>query len=490
MSSDSVSPKNDRPQQSKRPRKKPGKGAGRGIALPSFLAKIPLPYLGGGVVAVGMILFMIIQAMMTPLPIQSQSPEPAVQQDVVEQSESQPQPQPIPSTVPAETGEQKVTVPITPTYSGPQGGVIAASGTQLPLITPYNSPPAELGRRVRMDLAAFESRTTLYETSDNGSGTALGYGVRLPSDWVKISDQEGGRGQGISDILGQFISPPVDGLRQYFMIEVEKVPFAMDIRSFMDVRSKTDLIVYQSISFYGKNRAEVLYVLTENNVSYVVRSVSIMSGDQVITASYRVPADQYEANEDMQTWVVTRFYALNVNNDPPEETKPADFLDLATFQYPVSWQLQKMDVQTMERMRISIANTSRDMSLDDKSVLKGQIDVVTFVRDSQNSEARMIDMMNGLVAGQGVHLGEPIGRFDVELFKGLDPVFARVYPLIDQNGVVHPYQYWLVQTKGPKRFFMVGLFTATRDQSYMEFAQNFGAFKTVLSSLQEGTGQE
>lgn len=466
------------------------KKADRKSALksPAIIAKIPLPYLGGGVAAIVMVIFVVIKAAITPFPGElvaqqsssSEQQQPVLpEQSVLSQQDQQANPS---ASAPAQ--------PLVPVYNGPQADVIASADAALPSIAPYDFPATELGRRVQMDLAAFEEQTTLHETPDIGSDTALGYGVRLPKDWVAVGQNAATRGQGVVDILANFVSPPIAGLRQSLMIEVQKVPFMMDIRDFVAMRAKTDLITYQSISFYGKNRGEVLYVVPENNLSYVVRSVSIMSGDRVVTASYRVPADQYDANQDIQTWAITRFYVMNANDNLAEETKPGDFLDLATFQYPASWRLQKLDVQTIERMRISITNTPADMPVGDSGVLKGQIDVVTFVRDAQNSEARMIDMMNTLVAGQGVHLGEPIGRFDIVSQKGLEPVFARVYPLIDQNGSVHPYQYWLVQFKGPKRFFMVGLFTPIRAQSFSEWVQNYGAFKTVVGSVQEGAGQE
>lgn len=493
MTDDSLNTPSEPPQ--KRPVKKTGKGASvkktgskSALKLPPFLAKIPLPYLGGGAAAIVMVMFVVIKAAMTPLPGEIQ-PQPAVPQqqeqpqpDATAPTTQQPTAAPTGQSVPVTQTAPESTVPV---YGGPTELTAPGGESGLPLISPYGQTYAELGRRVRMDLAGFEAATTLYEIPDIGSDTGLGYGMRLPKEWVSVGQGPIGVGTGVSDILASYVSPPVAGNRQSFKVEVQKIPFAMQIRDFMALRAKSDLITYQAMSVYGTNRAEALYVVTESNVSYMVRMVAILSGDRVLTADYRVPVDQYDAEQDLQTWAITRFYVVEGNDIGAEETKSADFLDLGSFQYPASWRVQATDIQTLERMRISVANLPSSDNMGTEEVLKGQIDVMLFARDQANSEARMIDTMNGLVSAQGVHLGEPIGWFEAKIPLKMEKIFARVYPLIDKNGTEQTYQYWLLEIKGLKQFFMVGLFSPTRDQDLTLWTQNYAAFRTVIETIKE-----
>ncbi len=502
MTNDTSPPPRPRKPNPNAPRKNPasgGKGKGSrpvqkkpGFDLGTITQKIPLPYLGGGIAALVMVLYVVLQAVMVPSPsiiqepVQTEQPTPAVPvAETVPASASAPTPAGTPAAPPSSSASSLI-----PSYTGATEMVPDAPvSNDLPLIPRIADDLKQLGRDVKMTKAEFEAASTQYDTEDLDGDPFLAYRVRVPSTWTFMGPRELKDMQlnnRLMGIMALYLSPADLEMRSSLRLKAQNMAHMMSARDWAFHYALGNRYTLQSLSTYGDDRAEAIYIVTEMDISYVVRMAVVISGPRVVVAEYFVPMQKYEAEKDLQTWGITSFYLKKKDKTPSEPTKALYFFDIASAYYPESWIEQKPNVVSIDQMNASIVNM-RETKNNQPGVLRGRVDVYLFAVNSDYTEIDAIGKINQQFESQNVRVGNKLGRFNpTQNLNGLEVVSNTVYQLSNPENTYQDYQYWITVLKGKNYYFYICLLTPPRSSDMYNWSRNLGAFENIAKTMKEG----
>lgn len=459
--------------------------------------KIPLPYLGGGIAALVMIVF-VINAAMTPLPGEMGTAQTAAPPSAQEQVATPPVA--ADATNPTPDSEQAVS-PLAkeaeapagaiPAYVGPRpDAVIVPVEAGLPLMETLAGNIKPLGRDVKLAKPEFEAVTKLYESDDLDGDPFLAYRVRLPGDWSYVGPsklKELQLNNRLSGVFAYYVSPPILELRSSFRVKAQRMAHIMGIRDWAYHYGLGNRYTFQGMSIYGDDRAEVTYVVTEMDVSYVVRAAIVVSGPRVVIAEYYVPMQKYEEEKDNQTWTITSFYLKKRDLSAAEPNKTLYFFDIASVNYPETWAVQNPNIVSVDQMNASVVNARQHRRADEPSLLQGRVDVFLFANNADYNERLALDEINTQFAAQNLKLGRRIGRFEPNANEhNLQGLRFTAYAIDHQDQVYQDYQYWVAILQGKNYYFYICMLTPPSASNLYEWSRNLGAFEYMIKTMKEG----
>lgn len=487
---DESSPKPTRPNPARKPggpsQKKPGARPAQKKKPASdpleMIKKVPLPILGGVAAFAVMVLYVVGTAMMAPVPGQ---PAPVEQ---VQEATSVPVAETAatsPETPAAESTESAI-----PSYVGPKERLDEeVVSTALPMISRVGDDLKQLGREVKMSKKEYEDQSQLYDTFDLDGDPFLAYRVRLPKSWQFMGPRELKDMQlnnRLMGIMAYYVSPADLELRSSFRLKAQRMAHMMSARDWTYHYALANRYTLQAMTTYGDDRAEAVYVITEMDISYVVRMAVVVSGPRVVIAEYFVPMQKYEEEQDLQTWGITSFYLKKKDLSSTEPTKTLYFFDIASTVYPESWIVENPNIVSVDQMSASVVNLQQE-DRDKTSLLRGRVDVFLFAADDTYNEKAAFDTINELFEPQQLKLGKKLGRFiPTDNQSGLKGESYTVYSIENPEHKFQDYQYWVTVMKGKNYYFYVCLLSPPRDTDVYNWSRNLGAFEYMVKTMKEG----
>ena len=340
-----------------------------------------------------------------------------------------------------------------------------------------------------MPKAEFQEQTSLISkpmTDDE----AVSYQVRIPKNW-KESDEGGFGNVAVSDkVLGEldkFYGPPTLTERSRVEVEAAGLDYKMTAEQWMIQYLLNNGYNLQGMKAHNNERAEALYVLLENSVSFAVRAVAHINGERILFAQYFVPLERYHDEKAMQVRILETFKPTKRSDEFVEDMEEFQFLDLAKVKFPVSWTLRALPIRSIDRMKVEILSTAVVESAYEnaKTRLDGQIDiemVSIFASDTLEEE---IESYRADLAERGLVLGEVLERRDDFLFGDrFEFVDTQVYRVTNENNKLIEYEFWFTIMSAGDYYYFVSLFTASRDHDYLLWAKNSETYKLVASLVE------
>lgn len=469
-------------------KKVPVKKAGS-LKIPGLKVSVPLtlPVIGG-LAAVGLVLFVLVVG------LSGGKPHHRAVRQVTAGVEA-----PVEKVITAETDSNDKTVPITPqsmmadlAYVGPRGDmpdpVIEQKKIETILQNDDGIPP--LKREVQTSKEEFYEKSNLFEFQDLEGDKYLAYRVRLPKDWTVVNSADLKKSQLDNRLLGvlaYFVSPSTLDLRSSFRIKAQKLAHMMNVRDWVRQYALANRYTLQALSEYDDNRAEALYVVQDMDVSYVIRMVAIINGPRVVIAEYWVPNEFYQLQKDGQIWSITTFHLKYKDESPKEDIKQFNFFDIASVDYPASWELQKGNIESLDLMDASIMNVQASTRRMD-SLLMGRVDIF-LIADNQNFTMQSAyEHIGKKIEADQLVIGEEIGKFEPALnLNNLKLEQSRVFKINNAEDTYQDYQYWVTAMKGKNYHFFVCLLMPPKSYSFYNWARNINAYEFVIQHVLEGT---
>lgn len=319
---------------------------------------------------------------------------------------------------------------------------------------------------------------------------ALNFDINIPKNYTDIS--KGGLGNiNVSNkVLGElrkYYGPPSLSERSRLVVEAVGLDFTMTAEQWFIQYLIENGYNLQGLEVYDRNRAEALYVMIDKGVSYAVRSVARINGKRVIFVQHFVPIDRWHDEKVVQASILHSFHITHPVNDFVEEMEEYQFLDLAKFRYPVSWELRALPVRSIDRMRVELNNVAE---LEDdygkiKSRLDGQIDVELVSIYASETLEEEIDRFRAELSERGMILGEVIeNRDDFLLGDRFDFVDTQVFRVTNENSNLQEHELWLTIMSSGEYYYFVTLFTPSRDKDFFKWARNAEAYKLIVSLIE------
>lgn len=442
------------------------------IKVPAFVKKIPLPILGGIVGFIGMVGYVVITAIIMPPPGAPRPVSSPPQQTSAAQTQAAAQSDTPPSGIAAEL-----------TYEGGKS-IDAPDSGKLPLIKRYGYTYKELGRQVRMDQAAFHARAGEVLSKDTDPMSA--FRIRIPSDWTRLDDRVILETSKLSQSLATYISPARANGRSRVTVKSDEIPYFIRIDDWLVGYARDKRLNIEAMSTYlDKDRAEAVYVTTEKETSYVTRMAAVGNGGRILVAEYTVPLADYEAEQDLQTWVISSFSPLYLVKETPEPLLNTSFYDLLSWSYPGSWQPQNAQMGDVRQMNMSLLLTQKDRG--DIQKILGRIDIFAFARETITSDLYIDDAVNKWLALENVQMGRPFALTEVsDNPNGIKVLSSDIRNLLPIRGDTEPMEYVATTLQGDRYTVFVGLMVRSRDIDPANWARGQAAYDRVLTALREG----
>ena len=311
--------------------------------------------------------------------------------------------------------------------------------------------------------------------------------VRLPQDWEVATDAglstfknedavfgEIGRFYGPARLVGTRSHMTVQSIRRMFQLTSEQW--------FLEYLLKRGYNV-QGFKAHDENRVEALYVVLENQVSYIVRGVSIVSGNSIILAEYFLPIEYWKQERAAQNSIMASFAVKDAGDDVVEELSNYMFLDIVEVLYPSSWKLRSSPIRSIDHMDVELLNLSSQKTTENKLALNGKIDVALKSIYSTPSLIEEIEKIKSDVLSEGLKVGDYLQPVDLEVHDMFEFQSAEVFSVSDVEQNISEYELWFSVLRAGDYYYFISLLSLSRDEDYYAWTRNTQTFKLINEKL-------
>lgn len=364
--------------------------------------------------------------------------------------------------------------------------VAGASGAQAQkLLDDFKKPMPEL---TLMSKEEFLKTTTQYEDVPAGD-TSLSYSVRLPNDWTEA------KAGGISNlsladkIFGEvalFYSPPkMESDRSRFSIQALKLDYQLTAEQWLLQYLLSNGYSIQAFQKINDERAEAIFVLIENDVSFLIRAAALVNGKRIVLAQYFMPIENWEQEKVVQAQTISSFKLANTDQEYVETMAKYQFLDIAEMYYPESWQIRSPPLRSIDFMDARLLNVSPGEGNDGGELsLDGKIDVQLVSAFAVGSLDEAVEKNKNEFKKNGITLQELMEKptdFNVgELFEGFS---AEVYSATDSKKASQNYEVWMAHMKSGDYYYILSLVTPMRDEDYFTWSRNTQTYRLIIQLM-------
>lgn len=336
-----------------------------------------------------------------------------------------------------------------------------------------------------------EFKKTSFETElDSEQFPALSFYLRVPNGWTDTTKA------GIDTQIGQKV---LSELKSFYgpanlysprsQIKVEAVELEYDItaeRWFIQYLLANGYNI-RGLEASAPEKADALYVYINNAVSYAVRARAIVNGGKVLLAQYAVPLERYHEEKVQMAHIVNSFDVKKQIKEYVEDMEKYQFLDIAEFEYPVSWKLRSLPIRSIDRMKVELFNI-REIETgwygDKEQRLDGQIDIDLVSIYASETLEEEFDKFKDNVEEKGLSMGEVLEERDDFLFtESYDFVDTKVYSVTGLEANMVEHELWVTIMLADEYYYFVTLFTPSRDHDYFLWARNVESYKLVTRNL-------
>lgn len=343
-----------------------------------------------------------------------------------------------------------------------------------------------------LSLEAFEKQTEPV-VRDNEIDPAVSFELRVSPEWQELTDDKL-KNYTIDDIVygdvAKFISPVSSRGRARFEVESREVSNLLYLKHWIidDILKKGYSL--RSLEEINDDRVEAVYVAFEDGTSYVVRSVSELNGQRVLTAKFIVPYERYNDYRDFQIRSVESVDFTVKDPAEPEELATYAFLDIRKFDYPESLGVQSGELVSEEKLNL------RFILKDEQNYPKGNFDVIVFSKEAETSLKEEIQALLDHYKEARLVRRDLIEKKEYELNEMFNFQSVEVYGVSLKKSDYFKYEedpitqeLWLAILGDEDYYTIVSLMGTTRDVDTISWSRNARAFEIILSSMRPGSGQ-
>ena len=335
----------------------------------------------------------------------------------------------------------------------------------------------------------FLATTDSYEETPKGD-KYLAYRVRLPRGWSQMqvsssraykSDEieEAGLSRRMLGEVARYFGPGRIEALTRFDIQALSLEHDVTAKNWFMHEMLARGYTLEGLKEISDRRIEVLYVVVEKDVSYVVRSVAEINGPRMIIASYAIPEKFWMQERAYQERVIESFEFVSPEVSRIEMVRTHTFLDLLSFDYPASWRLIAPAVYSIDGMEAKLINSRDDVTL------AGEMSLSVLSSDFEGGVSEEIEYLKEDIRLRGLDFGDLIEivseEYDIPDF--LYYAHVEIYELHNVEGAVMGHEYWVAVMEEDRYFYVLTMLSPSREVEFYTWARNKEAFKTVIESF-------
>lgn len=318
---------------------------------------------------------------------------------------------------------------------------------------------------------------------------ALAFKMRVPKGWQKIEDVNTSKYELNTKVFGEIAriySPPKIDKRSIIRIQAVQLEYKLTAEQWLLKYLLSQGYSIEAFKTHDDGRAEAVVVHVIKDTQNAIRSVVQVNGKRVLLVQYYLPIGDWEQEKQLQMEVVQSFEILNPIQENVENMLSYQFLDIASIEYPESWELKAKPVRSVDRMGVELINIFSQKEEDKILItsIAGKIEIkLVSLYAIENLEEEIETQksyfeQSGLKLGDLIELKDRIKTKTDFKFQGID-----VFKASDDKDLLVDYELWLGTFALGEYIYFVSLLTPSRDQDFFTWARNTETYKVVIDHL-------
>ncbi|MBX2834385.1 MAG: hypothetical protein KTR28_05385 [Micavibrio sp.] len=316
----------------------------------------------------------------------------------------------------------------------------------------------------------------------------LAFEINIPKDWGRSDNVSLGSfilNKNVLSTIAKFNGPIVDGLQQYLQVQGIGITKQTTAKGWFYKYLLDNNYSVNGFIEHNDRDAEALYVFVNQGIGYVARARAIINGQSIIFMQHVMPMTDWQEHKVMQKEVVNSFNLKFPNDTNIVDLEIFDFLEVASFSYPATWSVNPKKIDSIERMNAEINNIEYTSYEERKREnLVGTIDAyVISVFTLEDLDTEIASLRNSLTK-KGLFVQEEIEGQNGFVFDEEDALSEmHVYEMVDKEGNIQSYEYWIHIMAEGDYFKIVTLLTPSRERAYFKWSENTEVLKLVSKSF-------
>ncbi len=339
----------------------------------------------------------------------------------------------------------------------------------------------------------FLAETQEFKTVPYGD-KSLAYSIRWPASWT-IGEDKGSSNFELNTKLFTSIniwfSPPRMGGQSRIEVKAVDLQFQLTAEQWFLQNILESGQTLEGLTVHDDTKVEGLMIIMEEDITYYVRSMTIINGKRVIQAQYYVPMFFWNDEKAMQAQCLSTFQITYPSEAQIENMLSFQFLDVAEVKYPESWRVTAKPLRSVEKMNVKFLNirqTKVDIFKTEESI-EGQIDATLVSTLTSDSLLYEIDEYKKNLEGTGMLVGKKIeNRDDYKYNTNFSFALTEVYEGIDSTNDAIEYELWFSVLVSGNYYYFITLLTPSRNEAFFDWARNTQTYKQIVQGTIPSAG--
>lgn len=340
----------------------------------------------------------------------------------------------------------------------------------------------------------FEAKTKKVVENSPYNESRISYEMRVPKEWTgniqkpPIDTTAGGTSMlsgRVLGMIGRYVGAPVNLVRSYITVEAQKLTYEISAQNWFVNFILSNGFTLTALTQSGSRRVEALYVQVDGDQTYVVRTLVLLNGPDLIMVRYYLPQENYDVEYIQQEQVLKSFVLLNPVNEKIEKQAQYGFLDQSYFNYPESWTLKEKNILSVERMSALLYQGRKEgEGKRARLVLEGHIKIDVISKLLKTTLQQEIENFRKNLQIPSYSVGKMIEEITYDFDPSIKSGSAQIYRLEPDDQVnMQPYEYLVTVMEGEDYYYITSMITPSREEDFYLWAQNMEAAKIVNESM-------
>ena len=326
---------------------------------------------------------------------------------------------------------------------------------------------------------------------------ALEYKIRIPKDWVDLSNKTNSTlaiNENIPTELAYYKSPPnLGGYRSFLRVLVTKISFQMTAQQWYMQRLLKSGNTMQAFEVDGPYRVESLTMTIDDGVSYIVRTLSVINADKMFQVEYTMPVDNWNDEKAEQEQVVHSFEIVNEQHQIIGDFKKYQFLDVAEISYPSSWEVVSSPAKDINILTAQLVSFGTSKNVGFRRTVRpvlGKIDIDIISSFNDTTIQDELRKFKAKLQEQNLVVADRVEVLDgIDFAKSIDNHYSEVYDVMNASTGSNDFELWYTIMTSGNYYYYIALLTPTREGDFFLWVDNTQTYKLLLQSINPGEVQ-
>lgn len=317
----------------------------------------------------------------------------------------------------------------------------------------------------------------------------LDFTMMVPNNWVARGDDQLKNLKTSNRLFGYlaWYDAPGEGdkARPYLTVRSVSLDYELSAKSWLIGHIFDNAYSLRALRERSLNDVEAVYVTHDKLVTYTTWARAYMMGPRVLLFEYHVPNPIWEKGRDAQYWTMSTLKVEKKDNARIEKLRAFAFLDVATFQYPESWELFRNIIKSPDFFRVALFNASLNATPSTQITVQatrlgGGIKPEFMAAQEQDYLTKQNVVLNDpLPAPNFIPPNATVANQKVQVFKLADK--PRTYDE-EVNPTINK-EYWLTVFEKDGVAYQISMFVPARDAIYKDWARGTRAYQIIIGTV-------